>query len=81
MILWEQFALCLKKGCSTPLRCFVAPSGLERRQARLEEIAYSLVTACPINQSEEQRSVIFEARSDGTDETEGELFSTDYERG
>jgi hypothetical protein len=37
----------------------------------------SLGAACPIDEPEERKSVIFEASSDGTDGTEGERLSTD----
>jgi hypothetical protein len=50
------------------------PSG----QAGLEKVPSSLGVTYPIDQPEDQQSVIFEAPSDGTDGTEGEQLSTDY---
>jgi hypothetical protein len=44
------------------------------RQAWLEKIPSSLGAACPIDQTEKRKSVIFKAPSDGTDGIEGERF-------
>jgi hypothetical protein len=41
----------------------------------------SLGAAYPINQLEQQKSVIFEVSSDGSDRIKGEPFSTEYHPG
>jgi hypothetical protein len=46
-----------------------------------EKIPSLLGTACPIDQPEERKSVIFEPAFDQIDVTEGERFSTDYHGG
>jgi hypothetical protein len=51
------------------------------QQARLEKIPFSLSAAYPIDQLEERNCVVFEAPSDGPEETEGERFSTNSHRG
>jgi hypothetical protein len=51
------------------------------RQAWLVKISSPLGAACPIDQPEEGKNVIFEAASDGTDGTERQPLSMDYYRG
>jgi hypothetical protein len=50
------------------------------RQACLEKISPLLGAVYPIDQPEAQKSVMFEAPSDGTDGTEGERLSMDHHR-
>jgi hypothetical protein len=51
------------------------------RQAWFEKSPFSLGAACPIDQSEEPKNIIFEAAPDSTDGTEAERLSTDHYRG
>jgi hypothetical protein len=83
----EQLALYLKavqfvQGALPPLPdwngdVLVDPS----RQSWFGKIASSPGATCPLDQSEERKSVMFEAPFDGIDGIEGERLSTDYHRG
>jgi hypothetical protein len=51
------------------------------QQTWLEKNTFLLGAACPIDQREERKNVIFENPYDGTDGTKGEIFSKEYHQG